>query len=238
MNRNPFSTATAVLPDEMPGSRVPASSRVYIELRSRIIALELPPDVTLVRAELAEKFNVSQSPVREAIMRLEQDGLVHSYPQSRTVVTRIDIVRIREEHFLRTAVECDVARQLAEHHDPATIRRAKGILKMQEALVGDVEQIELFKQLDEAFHEALFAGVGQTNLHQYVTARCGHLARLRSLDLPRTGKMKSVLEGHTAVIDAVEEGDSKKASETMRQHLSGTIDRLSEIVRENRAMFS
>jgi DNA-binding GntR family transcriptional regulator len=171
-------------------------------------------------------------------MRLEQDGLVHSYPQSRTVVTRIDVARIREEHFLRTAVECDVARQLAEHHDPATISRAKGILKMQEALVGDVEQIELFKQLDEAFHEALFAGVGQTNLYQYVTARCGHLARLRSLDLPRTGKMRSVLEGHAAVIAAVEEGDPDKASNTMRQHLSGTMDRLSQIVQENNVMFS
>lgn len=238
MNRNPFSSALAVLPAEMHSPHVPASARVYAELRNRIIGLELPPDTTLVRNELSEKFGVSQSPVREAIMRLEQDGLVVSYPQSRTVVTRIDVARIREEHFLRTAVECDVVRQLAEKPDPDTIRKTKGLLKMQEALIGDVDQIELFKQLDEAFHEALFTGVGQANLHQHITARCGNLARLRSLDLPRTGKMNSVLEGHRAVLSAIEAGDPAKASETMRKHLSGTMDRMSKIIEDNQNLFA
>lgn len=238
MNKNPFSNTTGLMPEDLTSPHVPVSARVYSELRNRIISLELPPETMLVRAEIAEKFNVSQSPVREAILRLEHDGLVISYPQSRTLVTRIDIARIREEHFLRTAVECAVVRQLAEHSDPATIRRAKGILKMQDALIGDIEQIELFKQLDEAFHEALFAGVGQANLHRYITARCGNLARLRSLDLPRVGKMKSVLEGHHAVVAAVESGRADKAAATMRKHLSGTIERMSQIVEENRGLFS
>ncbi len=237
MNKNPFSSATSVLPAELHSPHVPASARVYSELRNRIVGLELPPDTTLVRNELAEKFGVSQSPVREAIMRLEQDGLVVAYPQSRTVVTRIDVARIREEHFLRTAVECDVVRQLAKNPDEATIRKAGGLLKMQEALVGDVDQIELFKQLDEVFHEALFAGVGQANLHQHITARSGNLARLRSLDLPRTGKMKSVLEGHRAVLEAVEAGKPAKAMETMREHLSGTVDRMGQIIRDNQELF-
>ena len=130
-----------------------------------------------------------------------------------------------------------MVRQLAENADPATISKAKGLLKMQKALVGDADQIELFKQLDEAFHEALFAGVGQSNLHQHITARCGNLARLRSLDLPRTGKMKSVLEGHQAVLAAIEAGDATQATEKMRKHLSGTMDRMNRIVRDNQEMF-
>ncbi len=238
MSRNPFSSAMSIAPVELNSPHVPASARVYAELRNRIIALDLPPDTTLVRNELAEMFNVSQSPVREAILRLEQDGLVVSYPQSRTVVTRIDAARIREEHFLRTAVECDVVRHLAEDADPATIRKAKGLLKMQEALVGDVDQIELFKQLDEAFHEALFAGVGQANLHRHVSARCGHLARLRTLDLPRTGKMKSVLEGHQAILDAIDAGEPDAAVATMRKHLSGTMERMDSIIRDNEQLFA
>ncbi|AXS42769.1 GntR family transcriptional regulator [Breoghania sp. L-A4] len=220
------------------GPHVPASMRPYEEIRNRIISLELPPETTLARAELAERFNVSQSPVREAILRLEQDGLVVSYPQSRTVVTKIDVARIREEHFLRTAVECDVARALAESTDAAVLRKVKGLVKMQEALVGDIEQVELFKQLDEAFHEALFASVNQSNLHLHITARCGNLARLRSLDLPREVKMLSVLEGHRAVVDAIAEGNGEKASAAMRRHLSGTMERMPEIVRENEALFS
>jgi DNA-binding GntR family transcriptional regulator len=219
-------------------AHVPASALVYEEVRNRIISLSLLPETTLVRAELAESFNVSQSPVREAIMRLEQDGLVVSYPQSRTVVTKIDVARIREEHFLRVAAECEVVRQLAEAKESSAVVKAKGIVKMQEALVGDIEQIDLFKQLDETFHAALFNGVSQSNLHLQITARSGHLARVRTLDLPRAGKMISVLEGHKAIIDAIQSGDGNAASAEMRQHLSGTMERLPQIIKENKTLFS
>ncbi|MBE70207.1 MAG: GntR family transcriptional regulator [Thalassospira sp.] len=217
---------------------VPASALVYEEVRNQIVSLSLLPETTLVRAELAESFNVSQSPVREAILRLEQDGLVVSYPQSRTVVTKIDVARIREEHFLRVAAECEVVRQLAEAKDSPAVVKAKGIVKMQEALVGDIEQIDLFKQLDETFHAALFNGVNQSNLHLQITARSGHLARVRTLDLPRAGKMVSVLEGHKAIIDAVQSGDGALASLEMRKHLSGTMERLPQIIEENKTLFS
>jgi DNA-binding GntR family transcriptional regulator len=217
---------------------VPASALVYSEIRSRIVSLQLPPETTLSRTELAEQFNVSQSPVREAILRLEQDGLVVSYPQSRTEVTKIDVSRIREEHFLRVATECEVVHQLCSQPSSPAVVKAKGFIKMQEALAGDIEQIDLFKQLDEAFHAALFAGVGQSNLYAHVTARCGNLARVRSLDLPRTGKMVAVLKGHKAVIEGIEAGDGEAAATAMRQHLSGTIERLPEIIEENRQLFT
>jgi len=219
-------------------AHVPASALVYEDIRNRIISLALLPETTLVRAELAESFKVSQSPVREAIMRLEQDGLVVSYPQSRTVVTKIDEARIREEHFLRVAAECEVVRQLAEIKESPAVTKAKGLLKMQEALVGDIEQIDLFKQLDDSFHAALFNGVNQSNLHLQITARSGHLARVRTLDLPRAGKMVSVLDGHKAVIEAIQSGDGATAVTEMRHHLSGTMERLPLIIEENRSLFT
>ncbi len=220
------------------GSAGPASARLYADLRARIVRLELAPDTTLDRSELAARYEVSQSPVREAVLRLEQDGLVQSFPQSRTVVTRIDVVRIREEHFLRVAVESEVVRQLAETPDPAVVTKLKGLLRLQEALVGDVEQADLFKQLDEAFHEALFEAVGQTNLHRHIVARSGHLARVRTLDLPKEGKMRAVLDGHQAIVEAIAAGDPAAATLAMRRHLSGTIERLPGLRAERPDFFS
>ncbi|MFC6489424.1 GntR family transcriptional regulator [Nitratireductor sp. GCM10026969] len=215
-----------------PGAHLPASVRVYAGLRRRIVSLELPPGMTLDRSALAEGYKVSQSPVREAIMRLEQEALVVSYPQSRTVVTRIDPERVAEEHFLRSSVESEVVRQLAERADKAATTKARGILRMQEALSQDVEQTVLFRQLDDAFHEALFAGVNQLSLHRHIVSRGGHLTRVRSLDLPKEGKMRAVLEGHRAVLEAVEAGDGVAAGAAMRAHLSGTIERVAELRRE------
>ncbi len=240
MSRNPFSGGASGAFDDLlrPQPHVPTSARLYDELRQQIISLALPPDSTISRNEIAERFNVSQSPVREAMMRLEQDGLIISYPQSRTVVTRIDVARIREEHFLRVSVECEVVRALAEKRDPSLMVKARGFLKLQEALVDDTEQAVMFKQLDEAFHNALFAAVNQANLHGHITARCGHLARLRTLDLPREEKMESVLEGHRAILDAIETGDGDHAARVMRKHLSGSLERLPQIRAENEALFS
>ncbi len=216
----------------------PASVQLYADLRDRIVRLELPPDTTLDRSELATGYQVSQTPVREAIMRLEQDGLVKSFPQSRTVVTRIDVARIREEHFLRLAVECEVVLQLAAKADNAVLTKLNGLLRLQEALVDDVEQAALFKQLDEAFHEALFEGVGQVNLYRFIVARSGHMARVRTLDLPKQGKMRKVLEGHRSIVAAVATGDPSAAAISMRRHLSDTIARVPDLQNENPAFFT
>lgn len=216
----------------------PASAQLYAALRDRIVRLELPPDTTLDRSELAAIYQLSQTPLREAILRLEQDGLVKSYPQSRTVVTRIDMSRIHEEHFLRLAVESEVVRRLAEKRDAAVMSKLSGLLRLQEALASDVEQAALFKQLDEAFHEALFEGVGQLNLHRHVLTRSGHMARVRSLDLPRKSKMRAVLEGHQAVVEAIAAGDGPRAAENMRRHLSGTIERLANLRSEHPDFFT
>ena len=240
MNKNPFTLGAENFGDGLGkiNAHTPASTRVYEEIRERIISIHMPPDTTIVRSELATMFNVSQSPVREAITRLERDGLVISYPQSRTVVTKIDANRIRDEHFLRTAVECEVVRQLAINGDPKIITKAKGFVKMQGALVDDIEQVGLFKQLDEAFHDALFAGVNQLELSAHLASRCGHLGRARSLDLPRVGKMSSVLEDHQAIINAIEEKNVEKSIQMMREHLSGTMERLPQIIDENKDLFS
>lgn len=240
MSKNIFATSSENYPDNFHkiNAHTHASTRVYEELREKIISISMPPDTTIVRSEIAAFFNVSQSPVREAITLLERDGLVFSYPQSRTVVTKIDVNRIRDEHFLRCAVECEVVRQLAINGDPKIITKAKGFVKMQGALVDDIEQIGLFKQLDEAFHDALFAGVNQLELSAHLGAGFGHLGRAISLDLPRVGKMSSVLEDHQAIITAIEEKNVEKSIQMMRKHLSGTMERLPQIINENSDLFS
>lgn len=219
-------------------ANVSASARVFHELRARIVALKLPPGTILNRAELAEAFGVSQSPIREAILKLEEIGLVVSYRQSRTEVTRLSPERLRQENFLRTGLECEVVDRLCRQARAADLTKAKGYLKMQEALVDDQNQIELFRELDESFHHALFVSAGQEAVHALVTERSSQMARLRTLDLPRSRKLHSVIEGHQAVIALIEAGDRHGAADAMRQHLSGTIGRLPEIMEAHHTFFT
>ncbi|MDP9837034.1 GntR family transcriptional regulator [Rhizobium panacihumi] len=208
--------------------------RVYDDLRKRIITIQLPPDTTLSRGELTETYEVSQTPIREALQLLKQEGLVRIYPQSRTVVTRIDVLQIYEAHFLRVALETEVCRRLAADPelDPAIITRARSIIKMQRAVADDPEQITIFQELDELFHQTLFAGVKRSNLHQLVRERSGHLERIRRLHLPETGKIVSILDGHQAIVEAIAARDERAAVEAIREHLSRTVAKVEDMRKE------
>ncbi|SMC99914.1 GntR family transcriptional regulator [Primorskyibacter flagellatus] len=209
-----------------------AAQRVYANLRQRIVNLELKPDSTLSRNALAKHYNVSQTPIREAMQKLEQDGLVRIFPQSGTVVARIDVKQLHETQFLRVAVEIEVVRRLATDPDAPTLHRARVLLDMQEALRDRPEQVDMFSDLDKAFHRTLFAGVGMIGLHHYLEGRLGHLARCQRLELPKAGRMVGILGGHTAVLDAIEAGDADGAAQQMRNHLTGTILRISVLQEE------
>jgi len=217
---------------------VPASQRVYDDLRERIASLELPPGTTLSRNELAKHYDVSLTPIREAMQRLEQDGLIRIFPQSKTLVTKIDVAQLYETHFLRVAVEVEVARRLAEQPDPAVIKKARAILTMQDTLVDNLEEIGLFNELDEAFHQTLFAGVGQLNLHAMLKSKAGHLTRARRLDLPKEGKVRDIMKAHWAILNAIEAGDPQAAQEAMRMHLAGTVRRIEQLRQENPDYFT
>ncbi|SMO83464.1 GntR family transcriptional regulator [Paracoccus laeviglucosivorans] len=213
----------------MPNTTGATVQRVYDDLRRRIISLQLPPDTTLSRAELTETYEVSQTPLREAMQLLKQEGLVRIYPQSKTVVTRIDVPQIHEAHFLRVALETEVVRRLASMDNASLVTRARSIIRMQEAVADDPEQLAVFQELDELFHQTLFAGVSRSGLHMLVRERSGHLDRIRRLHLPEKGKAAGTIAGHVAIIDALADRSPQGAVDAMRDHLSRTISKVEDL---------
>ena len=211
--------------------------RIYDDLRLRIIAFDLPPDMTLDRHELTEHYGVSLTPLREALQKLHLEGLVRVYPQSKTLVTRIDIPQIYEAHFLRTALECEVARNLALKPDPDLITRARSIIRMQEVVAQDPSQVTMFQELDEVFHNTLFSSLGRGPLHQLIRERSGHLERARRLHNAQ-GRVTSIVAGHLAVIEAIGRGEPDAAVSAMREHLGGTISQVEQLRSQHPDYFS
>ncbi|OAF11933.1 transcriptional regulator [Bradyrhizobium centrolobii] len=215
-----------------PGARLDrarqAAPQVFERLRNAIIALELPPGSPLSRAELAGQFGVSSTPVRDALMRLEEEGLVDVFPQHATVVSRVDVGRAQQAHFLRQALELEIVRLLAEHHDKALISRLDHMIAQQQqsAKAGDFEG---FMAGDNEFHAQLYAAAGKQDLWGLVRSRSGHIERLRRLHLPSPGKAQNILRHHKLITRAIEAGDAKAAQQHLRTHLSGTLSELDKI---------
>lgn len=211
--------------------KLPLADQLYHHLRERIIALELPPGTSLSRVELAEFYRVSQTPLRDAILRLEKEGLVEIFPQSRTLVTRIDTSRVREDQFLRSAVETEIIALLAAAPDEARLAPVREAFARQLAVVERDGDFQAFVQLDKVFHRALFAAADKLGLYALIDERSGQLDRVRRFHLlvPDEGKTEQVIADHKAILAAIDAGDVEGARTAMRDHLSGTLRKLDEL---------
>ncbi|WP_146588839.1 GntR family transcriptional regulator [Puniceibacterium confluentis] len=218
--------------------RPSASSGIYDELRQRILSLELPPGTSLLRTELARQFDVSVTPLRDALQRLEADGLVKIYPQSRTVVTRIDTDLVHEGNFLRRALETEVIGRLAADGAADTIDRARSVVGLQKQIGDDATQLRLFQELDDHFHRTLFDGIGRIAMHDLIRSRSGHLDRVRRLQRHSPEKIRAIIEGHLQILEAIEARDVRAAVATIRAHLHREPDWVDEFRDQHRDYFA
>jgi DNA-binding GntR family transcriptional regulator len=199
-----------------------SSPGVHADLRRRIIALDLPPGSPLSRAELQARYAVSSTPVRDALLRLKEEGLVEIYPQSRTVVSRIDLRHAREAHFVRSSVERNIVRTLASNPPDALVRKLRHIVSLQEQYAQEGD-LEAFAGLDMAFHETLFDASGYQRLFAVIRRESVHIDRLRALHLPLGDKVARIVADHRRVLDAIAAGSPEGAEEAMAHHLSQSI---------------
>lgn len=199
-----------------------AAPQVLDDLRERIVALDLPPGMLLSRPDLAASFGVSQTPVRDALMRLEEEGLVDVFPQHKTVVSRIDIAQARQAHFLRRAVEIEVAHTLAANGDGALVKRLRATIARQRAALAAGDYAE-FVVCDQSFHRQMYEAAGVPDLYEAVRRRSGHIDRLRRLHLPAEGKGDAIVRDHARIVDAIAKRDADVAQQRVREHLSGTL---------------
>ncbi|HVO90914.1 MAG TPA: GntR family transcriptional regulator [Casimicrobiaceae bacterium] len=199
-----------------------AAPQVLDDLRERIIGLDLPPGMVLSRAELAARFGLSQTPVRDALMRLQEEGLVEVFAQHKTVVSRIDIHAAQQAHFLRCAVEVEIVRALAQQPDPALVKELRAIIARQK-IARDAGDYPAFVADDQTFHRTMYQAARVPDLYTIVRQHSGHIDRLRRLHVPEPGKASAIVDDHKRIVDSIARGQPDEAVRRLREHLSGTL---------------
>ena len=205
-----------------------AAPQVFERLREAIITMQLTPGTVLSRAELALQFGLSQTPIRDALMKLGEEGLVDIFPQHATVVCAVDIAMARQAHFLRRSIELEIVHTLASSPNGALVTRLKSSIANQAALAESGDYSE-FVEADQTFHRQMYEAANIPDLWTMVRRHSGHLDRLRALHVPIPGKAHAVLRDHAAIVEAIAAGDPAAAQEALRVHLSGTLSHLDDI---------
>jgi GntR family transcriptional regulator, rspAB operon transcriptional repressor len=182
-----------------------------------VLSLELPPGAPLSEGEIAQRFGVSRTPVREAIGRLVEDGLVTVYPQVGSFVRRIDLDDVFEAQFIREALEVAAVRIAAEVAEPAGIDRLRRLVEEQRAAAAE-EDVDAFFTADVELHNLVFEIAGHPGVWQRLRSVGFQMDRVRRLSLPGRHTLDELIAEHEKLVDTIERRDGAAAEAGLRGH--------------------
>jgi len=192
--------------------------RVYLSLRKKIMDFSMLPGTVMSANEISGMMQVSRTPVREAFVRLEREGLVNIVPQSETTVSRIDLKRAWQEQFLRESLELAALERFFQKCSREHLAKLRKIIQVQhEKLM--IADYAAFIDFDDAFHRLIFIVSEQPLCWEIIESMSGHYRRIRLLTLWSGELNANVVAQHEELVDEIEKGDFPKVKLIIENHL-------------------
>lgn len=199
-----------------------ATELAYAHVRAGILSGELPPGTLLAEKDLAERLDISRTPVRQALRRLLQEDLLE-VGYRRQLAVRAVSPEVRHEVFLvRAALERISVQEACQQMPIEEIDELRLLLMRQKRAIdaGDTSQLI---ELDEEFHQRIASGGNLPTVVRFL-AHLRAFIRLMGIEaLSKPGRAEAVLEEHEQIVDALEARDAKAAEAAMASHLDHTV---------------
>lgn len=198
--------------------RQPLQSQVYVALRKAIINGKLPAGSKLVEGQIAAHLGVSRNPVREALRKLEQDGLVVHNPNHGVTVSGVTRQQGLEIVAVREVLEALGCRLAATNMTPADVEDLRAILRRssESLAAGDLDELVA---TESGFHERLAQLSGNATLARILTDLRETILRFRRAAIQAPDRPEQAIIEHARIIDALETGDAVVAEYGMREHI-------------------
>jgi DNA-binding GntR family transcriptional regulator len=197
-------------------TRLPRAEQAYQHIRQAIQEHRLKPGDRLREAELAEAVGVSRTPLREALARLESDGLIANDPARGLVVTRLDYNMVSELYYMREVLEGTAARLAAQHASDVELTILDQICEQYRRSIGDGAALEM---RNRQFHEALYRCAHNRYLLRTLQGLHDALALLGESTLHDKARAESTQAEHEAIIRAIKERNPEAAEQATRAHI-------------------
>jgi GntR family transcriptional regulator, rspAB operon transcriptional repressor len=194
---------------------------IYGLLRQDIVTLRLRPGERLSENELALRFGTSRAPVREALIRLVEDGLIDVRPQRGSFVSRISLQAMERARFVREALEVAIMRRAAEQGMPDAARiQAEAAINAQTDARDDPER---FTQMDDLFHRSFAEGAALVGVWGIIEREKAQFDRIRILSLPAVTPVDVLIQQHKTILAAVLRRRPAAAAAAIRSHMSEVL---------------
>jgi DNA-binding GntR family transcriptional regulator len=212
----------------------PIGPQLHRILRERIVRNDLTSGSKISESEIAKTYSISRQPVREAFIKLSEEGLIAIRPQRSTIVRKIDSAAVLEARFVREAVEADVVKLLAKQSDPAVVAELRAQIAAQQRVAKD--DPNRFIQLDERFHRTLAEAANKASAWKFLEGLKSQMDRVRFLSFSQY-PMAKLIKQHKAVVDGIAAGNIAQAEVSIRAHLKEILIDLPKIQTANPEFF-
>jgi DNA-binding GntR family transcriptional regulator len=197
---------------------VTTADSVAAALRSALHQGRWPPGAALRQEDLAAEFGVSRIPVREALNKLQAEGLVVVQPNRGAFVADLSAAEVDEIFDLRVLLECDALRHAMARHTPRTLRQLHAL----QAELDAEDDPNQWLATDAAFHQVLYAPSGRTKTLEMIAVLRASVTRLYRAHLSPHSRRKGWRDEHHALLKAVAAQQADKALAALTRHLRAT----------------
>ncbi len=203
----------------MPGSK-PQMSDAYSLILAAIDSGVYRPGDRLVESELADRFGVSRTPIREALQRLETQSLLSRDGRS-LIVASLDHNQLSELYVVRAVLEGLAARLAARHATPEEVRVLREMVAKERTLLGDPEAMS---RANRRFHRQVHLASHNRYLVQQLELVHRSMALLATTSLATEGRDEAALAEHVGIVNAIKVGDPEAAERALRTHISNAFE--------------
>lgn len=206
------------------GKRSSASDLVYLELKKKIIELEYKPEDVVSEEMLCGEFGVSRTPLRQALYRLELEGLIVKQSNGRMHVAPVSIQEAEEIFKVREVLEGLIAREAAQRITPSEIDHLKDLLELMRRAAQQKRIIDTIKYGSQFHHQLYEPSQNKTaiNFLAQLRSRIERYRRLSGYTNPRYDTLLPV-EEHEAILKAIMARDEVLAEKEMRAHIRRSL---------------
>jgi len=194
---------------------------IFEYLRQEILDGNLKPDDRLIERDIAVKLNVSRTPIREALRKLESEGFVEHVPRKGVVVRGFNIGEIEEIYDIRKELECLVVRKAISHitdHDIQILEVILAGLEKEEK----VDQVQLTAEGLQEFDEVILNMAKMPLLKNFVHSLKESLIRYKKINLSHEPRRKNAISEHKAILEAIIDRDTPRAEKLTVKHISNS----------------
>ncbi len=201
-----------------------AKQSILEQLKTEILSLQCKPGTIISETSLAERFQLSRTPIRDILKQLSLENYIDIYPKKGNIVSYIDLESVEQIIYLRSALEKNILKDLSGKLSLRGLHELKAILASQKECIDQNAGLEDFLHLDDAFHKTLFDLAGRLFLWEIIQQFNVHYVRYRKLHMMKKDKFTEILGEHERIVACLAQDQLEQIEDLLHHHLRADIN--------------